>query len=383
MNKKDSATDQVNLLDYWQVLIQRKKILTIVPSAALVISIAVSLFLPDKFAAKTTIMPPQDNPMGSAIASQLSSGLGGLATGLIGVKSQADTWVSVLKSQTVLNAVIERFGLEAAYEAETMEEARARLERNVSVEKGNSDVITVRVEDRDPQRAAQMANVFVEELDKMNRRFSMSAGGRMRRFVDGRLNEAKKDFERTEVAFRAFQEKSGAFKIDDQSRMLIEAMGAIRGQVMAKEVELKTLFSYATPDYPQAVMLEREIKELKAKLREMNRGGAGANVRDSSDIFIPTGSFPGIGMEYARLLRDLKTQEALYETLIQQLELAKIHEAKDSPTVQVLDSAEVPEKKSGPRRTLIVLLSTISSFFCAVFAVFIMEYINAIKPQEN
>lgn len=316
--------------------------------------------------------------MAGMAASQFAGGLSGLAGGFLGLKSPADLWVGILRSQTVRDAIIDRFNLMKIFNKKTIEDARSTLNKMVRVTKSKEDIISITIEDKDPQRAALIANAFVEELDRVNKSVVMSAGGRMRSFVEKRLAEGKVELEKIEGAVKAFQEKNGAVKLDDQSKAIIDAIGRVKGQLMAKEVELQTFLSYATPNNPQAEILKAQVEELKGGLRELEEGRKEEH-RSSRGVFIPTTKMPDLTLQYARLLRDMKVQETLYGLLTQQYEIARIQEAKDSPTVQVLDVAKVPGKKSKPERASIVLLSTFTAVLFAVFVAFFMEHIKKVK----
>ena len=224
-----------------------------------------------------------------------------------------------------------------------------------------------------------MANAFVDELDKINREVVVSSGRRMRIFVEKRLDDVKVNLAQTEESMKEFQEKFKAIKLDDQSKATIEAVGLIKGKLMAKEVELQTLLSFATSNNPQVEMLRAEIKALKKGIRELE----GTISDKTSDIVIPTSKIPGLGLKYARLLREFKIQETLFELLTQQYEMSRIQEAKDSPTVQVLDRALVPEKRSKPKRKRIVILSVFLSAFLSIFLGFFLEYVARMKENED
>lgn len=200
----------------------------------------------------------------------------------------------------------------------------------------------------------------------------------MRSFVEKRLSEGSAELAKVEEAVKGFQEKNGAVKLDDQSKAIIETIGKVKGQLMAKEVELQTFLSFATPNNPQAEILKSQVEELRGSMRELEEGKKG-ELRSSTGVFIPTTKMPDLALQYARLLRDMKVQETLYTLLTQQYEMARIQEAKDSPTVQALDVAKVPEKKTKPKRGLIVILSTFTAAFFAVFASFFSEYIEKVK----
>src|SRR3990170_5612514 len=198
----------------------------------------------------------------------------------------------------------------------------------------------------------------------------------MRVFVEDRLKEAKVELTKAEETIKGFQERNRAIKLDDQSRAVIEAMGTVKGQLMAKEVELQTLLSYATPNNPQAEILSTQVRELRERLRELEEGKTNPDNSSQKDLFIPTAKIPNLSLQYVRLLRDAKVQQTLYELLTQQYEMARIQEAKDTPTVQVLDEAKVPERKIKPRKRQIVMLAIVTAIFGGIFVSFFMEYIE-------
>lgn len=375
--------DEINLLDYWRILLKRKLFIAIIVVIAFIGSIIYSLLLPKIYSSTATLLPPQqEGSMGSNILSQLSGGLGGLAGGFLGRSTPSELWLAIIKSQTIKDAIIQRFDLMRVFKASTMDSARNDLDGMVKVVKSKEGIIAITVEDKDPRRAADMANALVEELDKVNKGQITTSGRKMRIFVEERLNGAKVDLARAEENIKAFQEKNKAVKLDDQSKAIIEAIGILKGNLMAKEVELQTLLSYTTPNNPMAEILKTEVDELKKRLQELEEG---TNIpgKVSKNIFIPTNEIPGLSLQYVRLLRDAKVQQALYELLTQQYEMARIQEAKDTPTVQVLDTAQMPEERSRPKRTQIVLFNTITAAFFAIFAAFFMEYLEKTKKQRS
>lgn len=376
--------DEINLLDYWRVIVRRKVLIGAIVFIAIVASVIYSLITPPIYSSTTSIFPPQQesSSMASGIMSQLGGGLGGLAGGFLGISTPVDTWLAILKSETIREAMIHRFNLMNVFEAKSMEEARNSLGGMVKIAKSKEGFISVTVEDKDPKRAAILANAFVEELDKINKGIMTTSGRRMRVFVEKRLDEAKVELTKAEEAIKVFQETNRAVKIDDQSRAVIDAIGSVKGLLMAKEVELQTLLSYATPYNPQAGILKTHVEELRERLRELEEGKRMPTNPTSKDIFIPTAKMPDLALQYARLLRDTKVQQTLYELLTQQYEMARIQEAKDTPTVQVLDMAQVPEMRSKPKRRQIVMLFTITAAFFGVIAAFFMEYLERVKKDH-
>ena len=376
--------EEINLLDIWRVLVRRKKLICMIVGTSFLLSIVVALLLPKIYSATVSILPPQQDSMSPLLGAGLSQipmgGMGGLASSLLDLKTPADLWVGILKSTTVMDAIIDRFKLQALYDKKTRDETRLKLKDNYKILKGKEGIISLTVLDRDPHRAAQMANAFIEELDKINKKQVMSSGKRTRVFVEKRLNETKEGLSKAEEAVKQFLEKNKAIKLDDQSKAIISAIGDLKGVLMAKQVELQTLLSFATPTHPQAQLLRAEVKGLEQQMRELEEGDQGQG--ESKNIFIPTDKMPDLGLQYVRLLRTTKVQETLYTVLTQQYEMARIQEVKDSTTVQVLDTAKAPEKKTKPKRALIVLLSTFTALFIAVFIVFIQESLEKNKSHH-
>jgi len=231
------ADDEINLLDYWRVLVKRKKLLARIVGAAILGAILISLILPKIYAASTSLLPPQESSgAGSLISSQLPGGLGGLVGGALGLKSPIDLWVGILKSRTVFGKIVSEFNLKAVYEVSSDEAAIKALRSAVNIKKSKEQILSITVEDRDPERAAELANAFVKALDRINRGITTTSGGRMRAFVEGRLNEAKLALLKSEEALKDFQEENGAVQLDAQSSAIIGAIGEVNGHLLAKEV---------------------------------------------------------------------------------------------------------------------------------------------------
>ncbi len=383
-SERSNPEDTINLLDYCRVLIKYRWLIGWITGSALVISVIVSLLLPSIYAATSSILPPQQEALFSTAAlSQIASGLGSeYLTSTIGTP---DLWVGILKSHTVRDAIIDTFDLKKVYGVKTIEGARAALHRAVKIKKSRTEgIISITVENRDPESAADIANAFAEELDRINRDAVSTSGRRVRVSVEERLKETKREHASLEENLRAFQEEHQAIQLDAQSTTIIQAIAAVKGQLMAKEVELQTFLSYATRINPRVGFLETQVKELKNQLKELEEGTLSSRDNPApGGIFIPTASIPGLTMEYARLVRDAKAQETLIELLTLQYEMARIQEAKDSPTVQVLDVAKPAEKKVKPKRAVIVLGSTFFAAAVAILIAFLLVYIERVRMQDT
>lgn len=368
---------ELDIYHYIKVLGGRKKAILLVSVLFFFASLALAFLLPNIYVANTSILPPVNEGSGN-FDSQVP-GVGALAGGLLMSKSPVGIWMGILESDMIADRVIGRFKLMESFEAETIDDARERFRKMAEVEKTKEDIILISVSDTDPERAAEIANAMAEELDKVNKDLAMTSGKRTRLFIEGRLKEAKDELQRTEEEVKSFQEENRAVKIDEQSRSVIEAIGAVRGQLVAKDVELQTLLSYASPSNYQAEILKTEVDELRKKIREMEEGERGGN----RNILIPTAQLPDLALRYARVLRDLKVQETVYGLLTQQYEMAKIQEAKDTPTIQVLDFAKPPERHLKPARGLIVAFSTLAAAFMAAAFILLKEAFKKNMPAEE
>lgn len=365
------------LIESLRIIKKYKRVIAVVTGAALVLSVIVSLLLPKVYVARTSVLPPAgESSLGLNVASRITGDLGSLAEGVIGGQSKADLWVGILKSRNVKEAVADRLGLMGHYRSDSMEKVVRALGERVSMRKDKNEIISLIAEDSEPEMAASIANAFIEELDRVNRDIVMTSGKRSRIFVEERLAQARQDLTEVEEELKAFQEANNAVKLDDQAFVIMEAIGAVKGELMAREIELQTLLSYATRSNPRVQILKAQIDETRSRLRELEGGG---NPNGDKGIFIPTKEMPSLALRYARLLRKAKTQETLFELLVKQYEMSKIMEVKDSPTVQVLDVAKVPERRDRPKRRQIVMISVIGGALFSVLLAFFLEYAERLR----
>jgi len=363
--------DEIELTELFRALFRRRRLILGITVASAVIALVVSLLLPVYYKAETRILPPQDK--GSNLAAQLMGQAGGLialAGGAAGVKSQGELFVAMTKSRTVLDRMVDRFDLMKLYKGKYREDARKNLVGSLKVQEDRkSGIISLAVEDRDPKRAADMANAFVEELKSLAGGLAISEAGQRRMFFEEQIRHTKESLARAEEEVKGFQQRTGAFQVDAQSKAIIEGIANLRARIAVKEVEAKVLRSFATAQNPDLQKTEEEVRALRTELEKVESGkGRGFDPLMSSE------RVPAIGMEYLRKLRQLKYNETLYELLVKQFELAKLDEARDAVVIQVIDQAVPPERRSRPKRALIVLLSTASMLFLSVFIALLIEH---------
>lgn len=364
-----SGEEDLTLLDILIFLLKHKWLIVKVTFGSALVAVVASLLMPNVYTGVARVLPPQQ---GQSAANLLLSQLGGLASmagSSLGLKNPSDLYVGMLSGQTVADAVINRFDLKTIYKMNTMVETRLALGNNRSIAAGRDGLITIQFDDKDPERAAAVANAYVEELQKMTQSLAITEAGQRRAFFEQQLVQAKADLTNAEVALKVSQEKTGLIKLDEQSRAIIEAVALLRGQIAAKEVELRAIQSFATERNPEFIRADRQLAGLRAELEKLE----GAPVSGRGDVFVPTGKVPEVGLEYVRLFRDVKYYEAMFELLAKQFELAKIDEARDSVIIQFVDRATPPDRKSKPKRALIVISITFLAGIVAVLWAFARE----------
>ncbi|MBW1911493.1 MAG: lipopolysaccharide biosynthesis protein [Deltaproteobacteria bacterium] len=372
--------DEINLVDLLLVILKRKKMIFFVVFAAIALSVTISLLLPNKFTATARILPPQESKSAlTGLLSQAGGMLGDLAGSFIGGKSGPDLYVGILESRTVADMLIKEFDLKKVYEQEFLEKTYKKLADRSEIQVSrDTQVISVSVEDRDPQRAANMANLYVDALDQINRKVNITEGQRKRAFLEKRLKKVKEDLVEAEVELKEFQEKYKLVSIDDQARATIDGAAQIKGEIIAAQTELHVLKQFGTERQNEAVMLKSKISELRKQLARIE-----GSISTKGTLYIPFKELPALGMQLVRLMREAKIQEEVFKLITTQHELAKIEEAKDIDTIQILDRALPPDYKSSPKRSLIVILTTVVAFFLAVFLAFFMEYISRLKTEDQ
>jgi tyrosine-protein kinase Etk/Wzc len=370
---------EISLLDVVIMIVERRRFVGRFVAVSAVLAAIVALLLPIRYEAKVLLLPPaQNSSVGSALLGQMGNmgalgSLASLATGGI-LKNPADMYLALLTSRTVEDALIQRFGLMHEYDKKLMSGARKELEHRTTTLAGSKDgLIRLTIEDGDPKRAAELANGYVDEFRKLSASLAITEAARRRLFYERQLQQAKDNLASAEDAMTRTQKSTGVLEIDSQARALIESAAVLRAQVVAKQVEINAMRSFATEDNPEVVLAKQELAGLQAQLQRV----AGSEQDTGSDINLSKGRVTDAGVEYLRRFRDLKYQEAVYELLAKEFEIAKLDEAQEGSIVQVVDPAVVPDKRSSPHRTLIVIGVTILAFFVAVFWVIMQRRFSA------
>jgi len=378
---------EISTLDYLLRLLKWRKWILINFLAVCLVTAGISFLLPKWYRATATIMPPTEE-MGELGLSPLTVNLAQL--GFIRGPEKSLAYLAILESRTVMESVARKFDLASVYKTKNMEATIDVLRSKVDVQIQQEGTITVSVLDKDPQRAADLANAFVYYLDSLNTELNIEKARNNRIFIEKRYEENKRDLKKTEEALKAFQQTYGAISLPEQTKAAIMAAADLQAQIIALEVELGVKERSLSPTHQEVIQLKTQLSELKKKLNKIKFGNEkgfskGQTMRNNAteEFFIPFIEIPEVGLEYARLLREVEVQSKLYELLTQQYEQAKIQEAKDTPTVQVLDKAVPPLKKAKPKRVIITLTSGISCTIIFILFIFIYERIQIVKERDK
>jgi uncharacterized protein involved in exopolysaccharide biosynthesis len=381
----DSATsEEISVLDLVLVLVRSRKLILKIAVYTVVIAVIVSFLLPIRYTATTSVLPPQQaSSTGSALLAQFGglSSVASLAGGSLGLKNPNDLQIAMLKSRTVEDAMVDRFHLMELFEVKYRSDARKKFENVVDIDSGPKDgLIRISVTDRSPQRAAEMANGYVEEFKRLSATLAVTEASQRRLFFEQQLTQAKDNLAHAEEDLKKTGQRTGLVQLDSQTRATIELLANLRGQIAAKEVEISGMRSFATGENPDLQMAEQQLAGLRSQEARMGAASEGA-----TSSLIPKGNMQEAGIEYIRKLRDVKYFETILDLLARQYEVAKVDEARQGATVQIVDRAIVPDRRSSPKRTLIVLGAAAFGIFLGVFWAFAREGMTRLSnnPTER
>lgn len=351
----------------------------------LVASTIIAFIIPVRYTSTTRLMPPDQ--AGQGLASMFavlgkSSELGNLGSELFGIKTSGDLFLGVLKSETVQNAIINKFDLRKVYGERRYADARKQLENRTDLTSDRkSGIITIKVSDRSPDRAAAIGREYVNQLDQVVITLDTSAAHRERVFLENRLTQVQIDLESAEKDFSVFASKNTALDVKEQGQAMIGAAGQLEGELIAAQTELEGLLQIYTSNNVRVRSVQARIDEYKRQLQKLEgqapgstgnfdaAPGSGQNGSgQGGDLYPSIRQLPILGVTWADLYRRTKVQEAVFETLTKQYEIARVDEAREVPSVKVLDVAAVPEKKSFPPRLVIMLFGTcFAAALCSVY----------------
>jgi tyrosine-protein kinase Etk/Wzc len=388
--------DKITIFDYANRAAQEKGKIILNFFVICIIAVVISLIVPKTYTAASIILPSTDSSdmMGlSSLLSDLPSSIGGLG-GISTLSSEGTTMMAILKSRTMLDTVINEFDLKTLYKTPTMVETRKALEKMTSFEPTEDGTIAVSCraktkpfsfgahDDAAKKLCCDMANFFISQLDKMNKELRTEKGKNNREFIEKRVLQNKIDLAKAENEYNDFQKKHGIISIEEQTKASIEVVAQLKAMITSKEVEL----GYKSRNYSETNdEIEQARKELKAMQKKYDElsNAAGSQDAKTFDVFLPMSTVPDLGMQYARLYRELMIQEKIMEFLVPMYEQAKIQEAKDTPSLQLIDKAIIPDKKSSPKRALIVLFAGFVSLLFSFLSIYISVNLDYVRDTDS
>jgi uncharacterized protein involved in exopolysaccharide biosynthesis len=351
-------------------------------------SVLVALLLPSRYESKAELMPSDSQSSTAGTLAALTAGSGaasgvlGSAADLLGVRTSGALFISLLQSETVQDHLINRFDLRHVYGVKTYAKARKKLDSVTSLdEEKKSGVLTIKVSDHDPKRAAAMAQAYVEELNRMVADLNTSAAHRERVFLEERLQVVKRELDASARDFSDFSSKNAAIDIKEQGRSMVAAAATVQGQIIAAESQLRGLEQIYNVNNVRVRSVQARMAELEQQLQKL--GGSASEPESAADSYPSLRQLPVLGLTYADLYRRLTINESVYEALTKEYEMARVQEAKETPSVKVIDPGEIPEARAGPPRTLITAAGALLSFCVAGVWLFSKEAWNNTDERNH
>jgi uncharacterized protein involved in exopolysaccharide biosynthesis len=355
---------EVSLIEVLTQLAYRKWLIAKVTGIAVLAGVILSFVLPVRYTATLKIMPPQQTQSSASMLmmNQLTGAGGGalaaLAGGGLGLKNPNDIYIGMLTSRPIADAIIQKFGLMQEYHAKDMTKAREKLAGYTVVKSERNGFISISVTDKDKKHVAEMANAYTQQLRIFTQTLAVTEASQRRLFYEEQLKQAKDALVAAELAFQQVQQQKGLVQLDAQAKAMIEGLAALRAQVAAKQVEVQALRSYSTEQNPDVQLAERELNSLQAEESRLEQSNHSPGIAG-----LGLGNVPVAGLEYLRAAHELAYRQALFDMLMKQYDAARLDEAKEAAIIQVVEPAIEPDRKSSPKRALIVLLFTLVGFF--------------------
>jgi uncharacterized protein involved in exopolysaccharide biosynthesis len=381
-----SQTSTGTLPPVIRVAIKRGKLIGITTLAIVVLGLAVALLLPSRYTATTVILPPQQGgSAGAAMMAQLSSlsAMTGVGASALGIKNPNDLQVSLLKSRTVEDAMVARFHLQSLYHVKRISSARKRWEKKTFIDSGLKDgLLRLSVTDQDPQRAAEMANGWVEEYRRLSATLAVNEASGRRLFFERQVADARENLARAEEEMKQTEQRTGVIEMDGQTHAMIAAAAIIRAQVAAKQVEIQAMRQFAADENPDLERARQELSSLETQLAAMDV----AHDRRNGDLVAPKGTVSQAGLEYERALREVKYSETVVSLLMRLQEVARVDEARQGAQAQVVDAAVIPDRPTLLFRIWIALGTLLVSLPMALalaLATEAVEFLRALRRHAG
>lgn len=390
MESSENRRDSVGFVDYVLVVIRGRKTILLSFLFFTVFSVILSLSLPKKYKATAIVMPPttKQNPLAGF---SLNIPLGGLSSLLSGTTAETNILISILKSRNIAANTVNKFNLVKRYDSKSIDDAIRTFRKKLSVEEDEEGAVRIEFlaetgyfhpqnqEEEAKVLCAQVVNFVVDDLDRINTELQTRQAKSYRIFIGERYDQNKRDLHELELEMKKFSETYGMISLPEQVVAAVTAAAKLKSDYIIKEIELKAMKNVLQPHNSEIMIKEVELKEMRNKLNEFKFG----NLEEDSIQILPTfATAPKLGLNYVRLKREIEVQNVIYEYLTQQYEQAKLQEAKDTPTIQILDEAVVPQRRSSPIRSLVVAVFALIGILIGIFLASIREYFNQLAKAD-
>lgn len=374
----------VDLAQLAKLLLRRRRLILVCTAAAVVISALVSLVLPQWFKARASILPPESGVEQQDIVSIMRFA-GYRPAAIPTLTSPSEIYAAVLGSIRVTDAVIDSLDLIKTYRKKSREETRETVCYGMRVSVSPQGLVLVDYEDKDPARAAAVANAFVAELDRFYSRTRVTTARRVRQLIEQQLGQTEQELQSAQGALKAFKERTGAVMISEQTNASIQTAAELYGRIAELEVSLERISQFATDKSPEVIDTKTQIRALEHKLAEMGYTDAGEGSQGDAGVtlFPKFNAAPSLEERLADLMMAVEIKTSVYRVLSEQYEEARIQEARDTPTIQVLDWAQRPHIRSRPKRKLIVAISTVAAFFLSSLWVVYRDRTHELAAQSE
>jgi tyrosine-protein kinase Etk/Wzc len=384
------------VLDFVAVLLAWRRVVLSFAVGAIVVSLAYALLARPTYLARTTLLPKQEEGQFPGLSSLVNNDLAAFAGVLGGASSDSDLLLTILESRHLRDRLIDRldlvsaFGIKVTTPARARETAHARLEKAMKVGLTKRLSIFVEVRAGSAELAANIANAAFEELDRMNQEFAFTSARQTRHFIEQRLKETRDSLATATAELAEFQRTNRMVAIDEQARAAVDVASRLQAELIGLEAQLDVQRRYSTGSYSRTRDLEYRIAALRGRLGQLLGGGAttsggggpaggargGLSAGDEApELLMSFQEIPGLGRRLAEILLDVKTQEAVFLLLTTQHQQARIDEARDVPTIQVLDRAEPPVFRDAPRRRQVVMTGAFAGAAGGALLAFAFEYL--------
>jgi tyrosine-protein kinase Etk/Wzc len=360
---------EISISALGSALVQGRRFILRAVLGTAALAAAIAFLIPVKYSAEAVILTPQQSQSSLSAMAQLA-GIGSASSGLsalsllsgVGLRNPTDLYIGILQSRTIADRIISTYNLRQVYDVEDYHLARKKLAKYTTIKAGRDTLIHIKVEDREPGRAAQLANAYVEELSRQNSQTALTEASQRRLFFETQLAKEKDALSDAEIALRDTQNATGLVSPTGQAEALIRTVAQLKAEVLGHEAQAEAMKTYAADDNPRFQMVKKELGVLRAELTRLE---AGQHTPGTPEV--PVGQLPEVGLRYLRRYRDVKYHEALFEILSKQYEAARLDEAKAAPMIQEIDHAVTPERRSWPPRTVIVVTASILALLISGF----------------